>query len=84
MANASTWTSRLGRLISTGGRELFDRLRQQLTARAGLLRYRSGHDFAGKISLEKAEPVGRLPPLDRIWADGDVMTQGKDPKKMGV
>jgi hypothetical protein len=41
-------------------RELFDRLRQQLTARADLLRYRSGHTFAGQMRLERAEPLARF------------------------
>jgi hypothetical protein len=41
-------------------RELFDRLRQQLTARADLLRYRSGHDFGREIGLENDEATGRF------------------------
>jgi heparinase II/III-like protein len=60
MANASAWTTRLGRLTSMGSRELIDRLRQQLIARADLLRYRSGYDFAGQIRHEKAELLGRF------------------------
>jgi len=60
MANASTWTTRLGRLTSMDSRELFDRLRQQVMARADLLRYRSGHNFTEGIRLEKAEPQARF------------------------
>jgi hypothetical protein len=60
MANASTWTIRLGRLTSMGSRELFDRLRQQVMARADLLRYRSGHNFTDGIRLEKAGPQARF------------------------
>jgi hypothetical protein len=41
-------------------RELLDRLRQQLSARADLLRYRSGHDFAADTGMERDEPAGRF------------------------
>jgi hypothetical protein len=41
-------------------RELFDRLRQQLSACADLLRYRSGHDFAGDTGIEKDGVLGRF------------------------
>lgn len=43
MANISPWKSRLARLASMHRHELFDRLRQYVTARADLLRYRSGN-----------------------------------------
>jgi hypothetical protein len=46
--------------MSMGSPELFDRLRQQLTARADLLRYWSGQDFAGQMRLEKDESQGRF------------------------
>ena len=60
MANSYTWTSLVGRLWSMDRRELSDRLRQQLTARADLLRYLTGHDFSGQITLEKAGSSGRF------------------------
>jgi hypothetical protein len=41
-------------------REVFDRLRQSLMARADLLRYRMGHDFAGDKAAENVEPQGRF------------------------
>src|SRR4051794_5650706 len=44
MANLSLW-KRLGRLTSMPRHELTERLRQYLTARADLRRYRGGHDF---------------------------------------
>jgi hypothetical protein len=44
MANLSLW-KRLGRLTSMPRHELTERLRQYLTARADLWRYRGGHDF---------------------------------------
>ncbi len=60
MANASTWNSRLGRLASMDRHELFDRLRQYLTARADALRYGSGHDFASDTKIGPAGPEGRF------------------------
>ena len=60
MANASTWNGRLGRLASMDRHELFDRLRQYLTARADVLRYRSGHDFAGDAEVGQAGSAGRF------------------------
>src|SRR5947209_7409416 len=38
-------TSRIGRIAGMGKAELLDRLRQYVTARADLLRYRIGFDF---------------------------------------
>src|SRR6266567_952768 len=60
MAKTSKWTNRLARLSSMDSREVFDRVRQSLTARADLLRYRLGHDFAGDTGFENAEPQGRF------------------------
>src|SRR5260370_3389907 len=60
MAKSSRWTSRLVRLSSMESREVLDRLRQSLTARADLLRYRIGYDFAGEAGFENAEPQGRF------------------------
>ena len=60
MENPSALTSRLGRLWSMDRRELYDRLRQHLTARADLLRYRTGHDFSDQITLERAGSLGRF------------------------
>jgi hypothetical protein len=48
MANASIG-DRLGQVASMDRRELFDRLRQYVTARADLLRYGSGRDFASEV-----------------------------------
>lgn len=42
------------------GRELFDRFRQALTARADLLRYWSGHDFRSQPRLGADESAGRF------------------------
>jgi len=41
-------------------REVFDRLRQSLTARVDLLRYRLGYDFAGDAGYEHAAVGGRF------------------------
>src|SRR5258708_17419657 len=60
MAKTSQWTNRLARLQSMESREVLDRLRQSLTARADLLRYRIGYDFAGEAGFENAEPQGRF------------------------
>jgi hypothetical protein len=60
MAKTSKWTNRLVRLSSMGGREVFDRMRQSLTARADLLRYRTGYDFAGDTEFENGAPQGRF------------------------
>jgi hypothetical protein len=46
MANASSWSRRIGRLKAMSRRELLDRLRQYGTARADLLRYRTGNNFS--------------------------------------
>jgi len=40
--------------------ELFDRLRQYLTARADVLRYGSGYDFASDLQVGPAGPQGRF------------------------
>jgi hypothetical protein len=58
MAKTSKWTNRLVRLRSRDSREVFDQWKQSLTARADLLRYRMGCDFAGDIEFENAEPQG--------------------------
>jgi hypothetical protein len=60
MAKTSKWTNRLVRLRSMDSREVFDRLRQSLTARAELFRYRMGHDFAADTKFENTEPQGRF------------------------
>jgi hypothetical protein len=40
--------------------ELFDRVRQQFTARVDLLRFRDGHDLAGDIAIEKDASLGKF------------------------
>ncbi len=60
MAEISTLRKRLAQLSSMDGREVFDRLRQSLTARADLLRSRMGHDLTGKIDFENEEFQGRF------------------------
>ena len=60
MTKTSAWTNRLGRLASMDGRELVDRLRQSLTARADLLRYRMGYDPTVDIGSDHAERQGRF------------------------
>jgi hypothetical protein len=52
--------SRLGRVAAMERRELFDRLRQYVTARADALRYRSGHDFQGIVKIELAASAPRF------------------------
>jgi hypothetical protein len=49
MAKPSQWTRRLGRLRTMSGEELFDRARQQLTARGDAFRCARGHDLAGVL-----------------------------------
>jgi hypothetical protein len=58
MAMISKFTKKFARLSSMDSGEIFDRLRQSLTARADLLRSQVGHDFAGNIVSEKAELHG--------------------------
>jgi hypothetical protein len=48
MANASIG-NRLGRVASMDRHELFDRLRQYVTARTDLVRYGGGHNFASEV-----------------------------------
>jgi hypothetical protein len=60
MAEISKLSKRLARLSSMDSREIFDRLRQSLTARADLLRTRMGHDFGGDSEFENAELQGRF------------------------
>ena len=60
MANASTWNRRLARLTSMDRHELFDRLRQYLTARADALRYGSSHKFKAGPQVGSARPEGRF------------------------
>ena len=60
MANASTWNRRLARLTSMDRHELFDRLRQYLTARADALRYGSSHNFKAGPQVGSARPEGRF------------------------
>jgi len=60
MTNVSTWNERVGRLTSMNPHELFDRLRQYLTARADVLRYGRGHDYAGGAQTGPAGPEGRF------------------------
>src|SRR5258706_11197432 len=60
MTKTSTSTNTFGRLWSMDSREVIDRLRQALTARADLLGYRIGHDFTADAGPEKAERPGRF------------------------
>src|SRR6267154_1234605 len=60
MANASTWNRRIGHLASMDRHELFDRLRQYLTARADVLRFRIGHSFAEDPHAGPAGTGGRF------------------------
>ena len=60
MTNASTWIRRLARLTSMDRHELFDRLRQYLTARADAMRYGSSHDFNAGPQVGSAGPEGRF------------------------
>src|SRR5260370_13215559 len=60
MANAPTWKRRIGRLASMDRHELFDRLRQYLTARADVLRFRIGHSFAEDPQAGPAGTGGRF------------------------
>ncbi len=59
MANASTWKRRLVRLTAMDRHELFHRLKQYITARADVLRYRSGYN-AGDPQVGSAGPAGRF------------------------
>jgi hypothetical protein len=70
--------SGLGRLVSMDRRELIDRLRQYLTARADLLRYGGHHDFAaglragptpveGRFFFEAAEVQGLCSALKQVF-----------------
>src|ERR1035438_258413 len=52
--------SRLSRVAAMERRELFDRLRQYVTARADVLRYRIGHDFQGIVKIELAASAPRF------------------------
>ncbi len=58
MVNASTWKRSLVRLTSMDRRELFDRLRQYLTARTDVLRYRGGSE--GEPDVRSAGASGRF------------------------
>ena len=60
MVKSARWVSLLRRVTSMGRHELLDRLRQQLTARADLLRHLSGYDFASGMQGETAGPQGRF------------------------
>ncbi len=60
MANHSKWRGRLDRLTSMDRREFFDRLRQYLTARTDLLRFRDGADFQKRPALAQPETLGRF------------------------
>lgn len=60
MANHSKWRSHLDRLTSMDRRELFDRLRQYLTARTDLLRFRNGADLQNRPALAQPEMFGRF------------------------
>src|SRR6266404_727766 len=53
-------TSRLDRIAAMERRELFDRLRQYVTARADVLLYRSGHNFQGTVKIEPAASTPRF------------------------
>src|SRR3984885_12155791 len=59
MAKTSSWSKRLVRLSSMDSREVFDRLRQSMTARADWLRSRMGRDPAD-IEVENAALQGRF------------------------
>ena len=60
MTKASQWNHRVNRLLSMDRLELLDRLRQRLTARADVLRYRGGPGFASRPHLGPAGPAGRF------------------------
>ena len=62
MAKVSPWNRRISRLTSMGRHELFDRLRQYMTARADVLRYRGGNpfDFVADAEIATAAPMGRF------------------------
>src|ERR1700761_960363 len=60
MANHSKWRSRLGRLTAMDRRELLDRLRQSLTSRTDLLRFRNGADSQNRAALAQPETFGRF------------------------
>jgi uncharacterized membrane protein len=66
MASASKWQRRIERLSSMDRDEVFDRLRQYVTARAGLLRYEKVNDFANDGALANGRAEGRFffPPAD--------------------
>src|ERR1700694_5934219 len=66
MANASTWNRRLRRLAAMDRQELVDRLRQYVTARADLLRYRGGNAL-DDATITEAEPTGHF-----FFTPGDV------------
>jgi len=58
MSKASQWNHRVNRLLSMDRHELLDRLRQRLTARADVLRYRGGPDFASSPQLRPGRLTG--------------------------
>lgn len=60
MSNDSKRKARLARLAAMDRRELFDRLRQQLSARADVLRYRNGPGFPTESHLAGFETTGNF------------------------
>jgi Heparinase II/III-like protein/Heparinase II/III N-terminus len=60
MADNSKRKSRLTRLASMDRRELFDRLRQYLSARADVLRYRNSSNFDGELFTAGSQTGGRF------------------------
>src|ERR1700721_3089267 len=60
MTRAWQWNHRVDRLLSMDRHELLDRLRQRLTARADVLRYRGASGFASSPHLGPGGPAGRF------------------------
>jgi Heparinase II/III-like protein/Heparinase II/III N-terminus len=60
MAKASKWKARLARLASMDRHELFDRVRQNVTARADVFRYRTGSNFVSQSQLGESVTLGRF------------------------
>lgn len=60
MANASKWKARLDRLASMDRQEFIDRVRQNVSARADVFRYRSGSNFVSESQFGESETLGRF------------------------
>jgi Heparinase II/III-like protein/Heparinase II/III N-terminus len=61
MTKTSSWTNRFRRVLSMDGREIYDRLRQSLTARSDLLRYRMGHEFTADFAVDGGSEKAKQP-----------------------